>query len=330
MDRPVPFHIESTAGIPLVNRIRIGVDGDAPLCLFDLEGGIRSVQVDIVAGVAVSQVPVGILVSKGDIALVFDVQVAGGVHRQRIAIACKGDIGDDVLVGDDIHRSIVQHTHAFADDGMVDTAVGIAFTGALDIPPAHLDLQLGVVLHGQAAGGMDAIDSIALRAALAVIHVDVHGGAAKVERMVIILKGHPAAVNAFYDFVFVLSRIRFSLVIDVQGAAAGNGHVASVGVNGCTVFIKLVAVCIDGQRFPGGDTQPKMLIIAIQQAGLAVERHIIPHIDHHGFNIARVPGCLHVNARPCEVALQMQVAVVVERYIVAVLGKLDLLKFICR
>ena len=188
-DRPVPVHIESTAGIPRVDRSRIGVDGDAPLCLFDLEGGIILTQVDIDVGVAVSPVPVVTFVSKGDIALVFDVQVAGGVHRQRIAVACKGNIGDDVLVGDDIHRSIVQHTHAVADDGMVDTAVGIAFTGALDIPPGYLDLQLGVVLHGQDAGS-DAIDSIALRAALAVIHVDVHGGAAEVERMVIISIGY--------------------------------------------------------------------------------------------------------------------------------------------
>ena len=43
-----------------------------------------------------------------------------------------------------------------------------------------------------------------------------------------------------------------------------------------------------------------------------------------------VPGCLHINARPSEVALQMQTAVVVERYIVAVLSKLDLLEFIFR
>ena len=276
-DGPVPVQIESTLGIPRVDQSRIGVDGEAPFCLFKLEGSIILTQVDIVAGVAESPVPVVTLVNKGDHALVFDVQVAGGVHRQRFAVAKKVNIGDDILVGNDIHRSVVQHLHGAAADGAVDTAAGIAFTGALDIPPGYLDLQLGVVLHGQSAG-FDARDSIALRAALPIIHVDVHGGAADELGKFSVFQCHFSGVDAAYRDAVLNGRITDK--VDVQRTAAGNGHIAALlGANGTCIPKGAGALQVHGQRLAGEDMQIDAFSEIIQQAVVAAHGRIILHKD---------------------------------------------------
>ena len=72
--------------IPLVNVPCIGVDKDAALRLFKLHAGtcrgfdIRKREVPKIDAV-------GLLLIAVNVALVFDVQVAGGVHRQHLAAA---------------------------------------------------------------------------------------------------------------------------------------------------------------------------------------------------------------------------------------------------
>ena len=290
--------------IPLVNVPCIGVDKDAFLRLFKLHAGTcRGFDIRIREVVKIDAV--GRLRIALNVALVFDVQVAGGVHRQHLAAARKVNIADDVGMGGDIHRSIVQQLHTVGSDGHVDPATGVAAVAlgsGVQGSPGHLDVQPGFVLHGQNAGA-DAPDSIAIEVAPAVIHVDVHGGAA----VLTVPKIHLAGANAIHGFLWP-GRVLSPLIVDVQGAAAADGHAIGVVVriNGTGILDVRVVVGVQRQGLPGGDSQDDVPVVGIQQTGLAAHGRVLLYGDIDMLLGADGFDLLHVDERAVEFTLQIQ------------------------
>ena len=270
--------------IPLVNGLCIGVDKDAALRLFKLHAGtcrgfdIRSREVSKIDAVGRLRIAV-------NVALVFDVQVAGGVHRQRIAFAHQANVADDILVGDDIHRSTVQQLHPVGSDGHVDPALGGAlcvtdsFFSRIQRSPGHLDVQPGFVLHGQDVG-VDAHDGVAIEVAPAVIHVDVHGGAAGEPGLRAVFQGHISGVDAVYKLAVGNGSIAAAVKVDVQRTAAVNFHTAAaLGADGACILMGAGALQVQGQRLAGADVQKDAFSVVKQQAVVAADGRVILHID---------------------------------------------------
>ena len=267
--------------IPLVNGLCIGVDKDASLRLFKLHAGTcRGFDIRIREVVKIDAV--GRLRIALNVALVFDVQVAGGVHRQHLAVAHQANVADDILVGDDIHRSTVQQLHPVGSDGHVDPATGVAVVvlgSGVQGSPGHLDVQPGFVLHGQDVG-VDAHDGVAIEVAPAVIHVDVHGGAAGEPGLRAVFQGHISGVDAVYKLAVGNGSIAAAVKVDVQRTAAVNFHTAAaLGADGACILMGAGALQVQGQRLAGADVQKDAFFVVKQQAVVAADGRVILHID---------------------------------------------------
>ena len=246
--------------------------------------------------------------------------MAGGVHRQRIAAARKVNIADDVGMGDDIHRSTVQQLHTVGSDGHVDPAPGGAlcvtdsFFSRIQRSPGHLDVQPGFVLHGQDVG-VDAHDGVAIEVAPAVIHVDVHGGAAGEPGLRAVFHGHISGVDAVYKFAVGNGSIAAAVKVDVQRTAAVNFHTAAaLGADGACIHMGAGALQVQGQRLAGADVQIDTFSVVKQQAVVAADGSVILHID---IGVEFFINMIQLDARTVEVPLQVQVCAAHTRHIVA-------------
>ena len=118
--------------IPIINGGGIGNDADAALRPDKVHRGVFVGVIDVVGGVVPIHGEHGIVGAGAvegialDIAIVLDVQVAGGVHRQHLAAAPQANVADDILVGEYRQAGFVQQLHTGGADGAVDPAPGAA------------------------------------------------------------------------------------------------------------------------------------------------------------------------------------------------------------
>ena len=282
-DGPVPVSLLGVVElvVPIVDVGGEGLDLHALLGPDDLGfGTLRTAfDVDVVLGVVVLQVLPCACVVALNVALVPDVQEAGGVHLQDVArFGGQNNVVDDILVGKDLQRGVIQQLQPLDADGPVD----IFLVGCLPQPVAeHLDLHLGVVLDDEvAAAGIDADNIVGLGAIGVAVHLDVHGGAGAIIFVSAESDTTFAAVNAEQSTGRSTGLGLGEGVEDVQRAAAGDGDFAG-GPNGAGVQLVAGAGArsVQLQLLAGGEEDLDAGVVGVDQAVAVIQAGVVLHID---------------------------------------------------
>ena len=319
-DGPVPFYLLGVVEllVPIVDVGGEGLDLHALLGLDDVgPGALCTVfDMDVALGVVKLQVLPCAFVVALNVALVPDVQEAGGVHREGVArFGGQNNVVDDILVGNDLQRGVVQQLQPLGVDGPVDICFGVCLP---QLVADHLDLHLGVVLDDEvAAAGIDADNIVGLGAKGAAVHLDVHGGAGAI--IFVSAEGDTfAAVNAMQRAGRSTGLGADEGVEDVQRAAAGDGDFAG-GPNGAGVLLSAGAHSVQLQLLAGGEEDLDAGVVGVDQAVAVKQAGVVLHRDLRRNAEAELHH-IHIEAGAVQVqlALEIEKALIVKGFVVAV------------